>query len=209
MFLQLLSVEEACHKILVTSNSNGEGAVNEEKNITIVDYDHVQEAITRCLEEPVRDLLHKWDLVLNNEEKTEEALLIRTDIGNIRKQLLCEEYKTDSVPLSSNVGTQNIIPEDVKTFLLRYLLITIYNYLYHTIDTLKLLLQVLTEIINRPIFVHKIDNFLYHISLPELTAQGSFSDHLSSVVCLSVNNSRIRLLLQNHWPNLNCTWHGI
>ena len=127
-FLQLLSVEEACHKILVLSNANEEGAVDIEKNITIVDYNHVQDAITRCLEEPVRDLLHKWDLLLNNEDNTEEALLIRTDIENIRKQLLCEEYKTDRVPLSSNEGTQSIIPEDIKTYLERYLLITISNY---------------------------------------------------------------------------------
>ena len=48
-------------------------------------------------------------------------------------------------------------------------------------------------------------------SSPELKAQVSFSDHLSSVVCpsvrLSVNFSYFRLLLQNHWANFNQTWH--
>ena len=56
-------------------------------------------------------------------------------------------------------------------------------------------------------------------SSPELKAQVSFSDHLSSVVCLSVclsvhlsvrpsvNFSHFHLLLQNHWANFNQTWH--
>ena len=44
-------------------------------------------------------------------------------------------------------------------------------------------------------------------SSPELKAQVSFSDRLSSVVCLSVNFSYFRLLLQNHWANFNQTWH--
>ena len=52
-------------------------------------------------------------------------------------------------------------------------------------------------------------------SSPELKAQVSFSDHLSSgaclsvrlSVCLSVNFSHFHLLLQNHWANFNQTWH--
>ena len=48
-------------------------------------------------------------------------------------------------------------------------------------------------------------------SSPELKAQVSFSDHLSSVVCLSVrlsvNFSHFHLLLQNHWGKFNQTWH--
>ena len=55
----------------------------------------------------------------------------------------------------------------------------------------------------------------YIFSSPELKAQVSFSDHLSSVVCLSVslsvrlsvNFSHFHLLLQNHWTNFNQTWH--
>ena len=58
-------------------------------------------------------------------------------------------------------------------------------------------------------------------SSPELKAQVSFSDHLSSVVCLSVrlsvrlsvclsvNFSHFHLLLQNHWANFNQTWHKV
>ena len=53
------------------------------------------------------------------------------------------------------------------------------------------------------------------LSSLELKAQVSFSDHLSSVVCLSVrpsvrpsvclsvNFSHFHLLLQNHWANFN------
>ena len=48
-------------------------------------------------------------------------------------------------------------------------------------------------------------------SSPELKAQVSFSDRLSSVVCLSVrlsvNFSHGPLLLQKHWANFNQTWH--
>ena len=49
-------------------------------------------------------------------------------------------------------------------------------------------------------------------SSPELKAQVSFSDHLSSIVCpsvrhLSLNFSHFLLLLQNHWANFNQTWH--
>ena len=54
-------------------------------------------------------------------------------------------------------------------------------------------------------------------SSPELKAQVSFSDHLSSVVCLSVrpsvclsvNCSHFHLLLHNHWANFNQTWHKV
>ena len=58
-------------------------------------------------------------------------------------------------------------------------------------------------------------------SSPELKAQVSFSDHLSSVVCLSVRPSvrpsvclsvnflYFHLLLQNHWANFNQTWQKV
>ena len=50
-------------------------------------------------------------------------------------------------------------------------------------------------------------------SSPELKALVSFSDHLSSVVCLSVrlsvNISHFHLLLQNHWANFNQTLHKV
>lgn len=113
-------MDEACHKILVTSNTSPkEAAEKEEENIVIVDYAHVLEAITCCLEGPVRDLLDKWVVNLMSEDETEEVSLIKTDINNIRKQMLCEEFKAGNVPLASNIGVQNIIPKDVKKYLLR------------------------------------------------------------------------------------------
>ena len=50
-------------------------------------------------------------------------------------------------------------------------------------------------------------------SSPELKAQVSFSDQLSSVVCpsfhLSVIFSHVYLLLQNHWATFNQNWHKV
>ena len=61
---------------------------------------------------------------------------------------------------------------------------------------------------NNSVYQHTMDLVF---SSPELKAQVSFSDHLSSVVCLSVrlsiNFSHFHLLLQNHWDNFNQTWH--
>ena len=66
----------------------------------------------------------------------------------------------------------------------------------------------------RNTILHTNAHFLFFFSSPELKAQVSFSDHLSSVVCpsvclsvcLSVNFSHFHLLLQNHWANFNQTW---
>ena len=63
-------MEEACHKILVTSNSSPQDAADEKETIIIVDNDHVLEAITCCLEGPVRDLLDKWVVSVMNEDET-------------------------------------------------------------------------------------------------------------------------------------------
>lgn len=103
----------------MTTTTNPNGKFDTEFNILIVDYDHVREAITCCLEKPVQEVLDKWVLDLNNEDTSEESSLIRTDIDNIRKQLLCEEPKTDNVPLSSDDGPTTIIPDDIKMYLSR------------------------------------------------------------------------------------------
>ena len=68
--------------------------------------------------------------------------------------------------------------------------------------------------------IHKKEIMIF--SSPELKAQVSFSDHLSSILCLSVrpsirlsiclsvrlsvNFSHFHLLLQNHWAKFNQTW---
>ena len=70
-----------------------------------------------------------------------------------------------------------------------------------------------TSIMWRTSFWHKQLKLLF--SSPELKAQVSFSNHLSSVVCLSVrssvrpfvNFSYFRFFFQNHWANFNQTWH--
>jgi hypothetical protein len=45
--------------------------------------------------------------------------------------------------------------------------------------------------------------------LSELKAQVSYSDHLSSVVPLSVCQLLHFRLLQNHWTNFDQTWHKL
>ena len=57
-------------------------------------------------------------------------------------------------------------------------------------------------------FMHETSTF----SSPELKAQVSFSDQncpvsVVIVVVVGVNFSHFHLLLQNHWPNFNQTWH--
>ena len=76
------------------------------------------------------------------------------------------------------------------------------------------------QLTRKPVFTYSPYKYSWSIfSSPELKAQVSFSDHLSSVVCLSicpfvclsvrpyVNFSHFHLLLQNHWANFNQTWH--
>ena len=76
------------------------------------------------------------------------------------------------------------------------------------------------QLTRKPVFTYSPYKYSWSIfSSPELKAQVSFSDHLSSVVCLSVcpfvclsvrpsvNFSHFHLLLQNHWANFNHTWH--
>ena len=75
------------------------------------------------------------------------------------------------------------------------------------------------NIVNHPVPMFNrlpvIQDVKWLFSSPELKAQVSFSDHLSSVlcpsvrlsVCLSVNFSHFHLLLQNHCANFNQTWH--
>ena len=48
--------------------------------------------------------------------------------------------------------------------------------------------------------------YLSFISSPEPKVQVSYSDRLLSVVCLSVNFSHFRLLLQNHWTKLGTNY---
>ena len=71
------------------------------------------------------------------------------------------------------------------------------------------------------VYIYSVAVVRERFSSPELKAQVSFSDHLSSVVCLSVhpsvrpsvclsvNFSHFHLLLQNDWANFNQTWHKV
>ena len=65
-------------------------------------------------------------------------------------------------------------------------------------------------VLTRIFYSLDILNF-FIISSPELKAQISFSDHLSSRVCLSVRLSvkisHFHLLLQNNWANFNQNLH--
>ena len=84
-----------------------------------------------------------------------------------------------------------------------------------TVFRLILLLCVVYTISLIHLYMHQMKPKCSFFSSLVLKAQVSFSDHLSSVVCLSVclsvrlsvNFSHFHLLLQNHWANFNQTWH--
>ena len=77
------------------------------------------------------------------------------------------------------------------------------NLTFPSLDVMKVIFELITCILKR------FDLTMSHFSSPELKAQVSFSDHLSSVVCLFVCLSvhLFHILLQNHWANFNQTWH--
>ena len=76
--------------------------------------------------------------------------------------------------------------------------------MYHTILVKQCFVELLSRMINtRFPFAFIYMNLIF--SSPKPKAQMNFSDQNLSVVV--VNFSHFHLVLQNHWPNFNQTWH--
>lgn len=111
--------EDACYKILVTSNIRYGVLVVEDNNIILADGDHVHEVLTSCLEEPLCQVLGEW----SNELKTirsRTSARIMSEIENIQKQMSFEERQDVRCSESSSKANTNIVPQKIKNFLFRY-----------------------------------------------------------------------------------------
>lgn len=111
--------EDACYKILVTSNIRFGVLVVEDNNIIVADKDNVQEVLTSCLEEPLRQVLGDW----SNELKTirsETSARIMSEIENIQKQMSFEERQDVRCSDSLSKATTDIVPKKIKNFLFRF-----------------------------------------------------------------------------------------
>ena len=88
------------------------------KNTGIVptDRDHVLEAITSCLEEPLRHLLEKWMHELQTI-LTKQAVWTASLIEHSLKRMTFEENKNDNT---------NIVTRKLKEYLYRYIFVDLY-----------------------------------------------------------------------------------
>lgn len=112
--------KEVYHKILVKSESCK--TIKEKlsnQSFWMVDQDHLQEAITSCLEKPLSDLLENWMICLKLEPTTEDIFWILAEIESIRKQMSLEEIEGKSQSESMGLGRTNIVPENIKQYLFR------------------------------------------------------------------------------------------
>ena len=110
-----MSLDEACHKILVKPKSISE-KTPEKNGMVIVDKDHVQQAIIACLEDPISRVLDLWIHKLEIAPQTKHTVRIIKEIRNIRKQM---KFEKDISPESSSLGYEHIVPENVKDYLFR------------------------------------------------------------------------------------------
>ena len=105
--------EDACHKIIVTSNN----ACSSEK-IVVVPIHRLQEAITECLEEPLHRLLEKWEENLKEISPINQRNRILSEIVIIRKQMMFEENKEEP-EANASLANATIVPSIVKEYLFR------------------------------------------------------------------------------------------
>nr|XP_022304803.1 uncharacterized protein LOC111111906 isoform X2 [Crassostrea virginica] len=109
--IESLRPEDACHKIIVTSNN----ACSSEK-IVVVPIHRLQEAITECLEEPLHRLLEKWEENLKEISPIKQRNRILSEIVIIRKQMMFEENKEEP-EANASLANATIVPSIVKEYL--------------------------------------------------------------------------------------------
>ena len=113
--------KEANHKIFVKSNKARRDALSM-ANVVIVEKDHVQEALTSCLEEPLRILLDKWSKGIKRINQTKQTHHVLSEIENIRKQMLLEDTKEAFESDDPSSTSTNIVPGTIKDYLFRLVL---------------------------------------------------------------------------------------
>lgn len=118
--LQLLNGNDACHKIFVNSREVSGELSAKDKDIEVIDYEHVLEAITSCLEDPLRRMLDKWIKQIRETGSTRETAWMILEMENIQKQMTFKKPKQIADSLSTTLGLEKIVPSDVKEYLARY-----------------------------------------------------------------------------------------
>ena len=88
----------------------------------MVHQDHVQEEITICLEEPLRQALYKWIKQLTTKPQNVEITNTIIQIENVIDQMSFEGAKNSPLSVSQELKMTTIIPSDVKDYLSRYVL---------------------------------------------------------------------------------------
>ena len=85
------------------------------ENYITAGQDNVRQAITICLEDPLRCLLNKWKQEIESTVQTKPNLWLITEIENITKHLLSEV----TTSRSKNSRCEHIVPQNVKDYLFR------------------------------------------------------------------------------------------
>lgn len=127
----MLSKESACHRILIKSDTDCDELIGEDDHIIVVNQnkERIQEIITTCLEEPLHQILQQLKESLKTETPTRNVSRLIDEIEDISKQMILQKHKdTSVVSIETSVGTKCIVPEDVKTYLLRLAFHFILNY---------------------------------------------------------------------------------
>lgn len=120
--LTILRQVNACHRILIrTDTVCGEAYEADDLNsITIVGQNkgQIRETIITCLEEPLHQMLQQWTDVLKSILSAKSLSEIVTEMNAIRKQLLCCSKKDTPTPfVLPRIGSQSLVPDDVKEYL--------------------------------------------------------------------------------------------
>lgn len=118
----MLSKESACHRILIKSDTDCEELDIKDDHIIVVNQnkERIQEIITTCLEVPLHHMLQRWKESLKTDTSTTVVLRLIDEIEDISKQMVLEKRKDTTIfPVETKVGTNCIVPDDVKTYLFR------------------------------------------------------------------------------------------
>ncbi|XP_022303281.2 uncharacterized protein LOC111110908 [Crassostrea virginica] len=110
--------KEVNHKIFVKSNKARKDDLSID-NVVIVKRDHVQEALTSCLEKPLHVLLDKWSKGIKRTQATTKTHHLISEIESIRKQMLFEDTKEAFESDDPRPTSTNIVPGTIKEYLFR------------------------------------------------------------------------------------------